>query len=118
MKCEVIRIGVVSEKVISLNSTDIDPIPYYVEMFKKEFNDDYLVMNDRTKLIFQDFITGSEYEFKSPVEGKVFKLEDGAWRTSKVQKVINPILFITQNSVYALHNDKLLRDYKLEILDI
>lgn len=52
-----------------------------------------------------------------PIVGKVYTIDNGAWHTSTVNRIINNII-ITRNSVYAIHNISDLREKRLSDLGI
>lgn len=53
-----------------------------------------------------------------PIIGHSFSLNGGGWHTSKVKKIIDDCVIITNNSVYAIHDISSFRERKLNNLGI
>jgi hypothetical protein len=54
----------------------------------------------------------------SPIVGQPFTINNNNWHTSKIELIISDNILITKNSVYAIHNNSVMRDQKLKDLGI
>lgn len=53
-----------------------------------------------------------------PVVGQSFTINNSSWYTSKVEKIIDDFIIITNNSVYAIHNLSDVRNKKINNLGL
>jgi len=100
-----------SEKPLLLIFSKPDPpIGYYTEVLRKASKERYNFL--RTNGIIRQDI-GYSYGFYDLIEfpkiGDCFNIGDKGWKTTKVTDIISESIFITENSVYAIHNIELYR---------
>lgn len=106
---------------------------YYVDILKKECGDTYKYLRTDKTIVgtpdnFKSSLLG--YKRKDSIKGihiedpkvgqiyEFFSVNIGYWQTSSVVKVVTEDIFITKNSVYAIHDTSKLRDKKLNDLGI
>lgn len=53
-----------------------------------------------------------------PIIGQSFTINNSSWCTSRIEIIISDNILITKNSVYAIHNNLIMRDQKLKDLGI
>lgn len=53
-----------------------------------------------------------------PIVGQAYTINNSAWHTSTVERIIEDCVLITKNSVYAIHDPARIRDKKLGELGI
>jgi hypothetical protein len=54
----------------------------------------------------------------NPIIGQSFTINNSSWYTSKVEKIIDDFIIITNNSVYAIHNLSDVRNKKINNLGL
>lgn len=122
MKYNIYRIGIINP-VRALSMDDIVSIrlmkdtnkvtEFYISLLESEIDDKIILIRDK----FRQDLPDKEFEVSGDPEiGKSFKLDGGYWGTSKVIYIINEMIFITQNSVYAIHNKQHFRNIAIDDL--
>jgi hypothetical protein len=123
MWCNVYRIGIIDpidakclDDVLSIRlMKDTNQVTeFYTSLLEHELAKDkststITIVRDQ----FRQDLPDEEFEVSTAEIGKSFKLSNGIWRTSKVIAIINDMIFMTHNSVYALHNKQKFRSITL-----
>jgi hypothetical protein len=121
-KVEILKIGTIiimpkiGNGLFLMLVSDGGPIyDYYIDILKKRCGDDYSYLKTE-KFIIED---SHVQKFDSdPEVGKTFTINNGSWQTSTVTRIVSDSVFITKNSVYAIHEVDKLRHQKLNDLGI
>lgn len=124
--------GLGDKSIILLVEEDDPTTSYYLSIFKKYCESNSLatlktaggVVRPSGSTRFSGFHTTAELKHisgvsdGSPAIGHSFTVNGGTWGTSKVVFVVNDNIFITSNSIYAIHSKSDMRDQKLNKLGI
>jgi hypothetical protein len=115
----IIRRNLMRPETILMVVSDGGPVyDYYIDILRKSCGDDYKYLKTE-KLIGAVSHPKSVQKFDSePEVGKAFTINNGAWQTSTVTRIVSDSIFITKNSVYAIHEVDKLRHQKLNDLGI
>jgi hypothetical protein len=119
-KVEILKIGTIIPKTIIMVVSDGGPVyDYYIDILKKRCGDDYSYLKTEKFIIGEVSHPKSVQKFDSdPEVGKTFTINNGSWQTSTVTRIVSDSVFITKNSVYAIHEVDKLRHQKLNDLGI
>lgn len=105
-------------------------IDYYVNILKENCGNDYVYLSTDQSIVgtpevFRSSLLGNVKEKRlkgtydgDPEVGSIFTIDNGAWHTSTVLKVIEEDIIITKNSVYAIHDISKMRNKRLKDLGI
>lgn len=93
-----------------------DTKKFYIEILQSNIKGDFKFLRCGDNIIKGYKTLGiKDHDINEmPKVGNIFRLH--SWETSKVIEVLNDSIFITQNSVYVIHNKHLMRKLKLEKL--
>jgi hypothetical protein len=118
-----------SERLIMTISEDINNVSFYYLSKLKEYCQSNNISTVDGKGIVPS--TGSVFSKHIRTNKNIFGIEDaplvidqsytisnGAWHSSKVKSIISEYMFITKNSVYAIHDLSIMRSEKLKDLGI
>lgn len=102
---------------------------YYVDILRDKCGDDYKYLRTDQAIIGKPEVykgtSSGKFEIENkligvinyePMVGISFNL--GFWHTSTVMRILDESVFLTKNSVYAIHDVSLLREKRLNDLGI
>lgn len=131
MDFEVIKIGKILPPILNKSKTIMivnnggEIIDFYVNKLTNDFNNEFAFIKSEQSLIGTSF-TGTVWAKRGssiiislndlPNIGEFFYIEK--YRSSKVVKIIDNQIIITEDSVYALHNQSNIRESRLNDLGI
>lgn len=107
-----------------------EPCDTYVRMLREHCSEEYAMLKASKSIIGSpkmgmrghlNVCEGHSIKGKEdapPMEGQPYYIDEGSWRTSTVERIIEGCVLITKNSIYALHDPTERRDKKLEQLGI
>lgn len=137
LKLKILKIGNIlpsvkedtSNSTIMVISDGDEIISYYVSIVSEYFKSDenYSILKSSGDIINQLYRNTFSKDRKLgligfaddyPKVGEIFTINGHVWHTSMVNIIIDDCILVTKNSLYALHNDSILRDKKLKKLGI
>lgn len=119
-KVEILKIGTIIPETILMVVVDGGPVyDYYIDILRKSCGNDYKYLKTEKLIVGAVSHPKSVQKFDSePEVGKAFTINNGSWQTSTVTRIVSDSVFITKNSVYAIHEVDKLRHQKLNDLGI
>ena len=126
---ELIKIGQVlddyntsTKKTIMLIADGDNLINYYIKIFIDKVGDDYHILMANADTFIRSYRRVSSVikgvPDNEPIVGKRFTINNLMWGTSTVKVIVDDSIFITKNSVYAIHDVSKIREKKLKELGI
>ncbi len=117
IEVEIIKLGIIIGKQTILIDNNRGPIvEYYTKLLKHEFHTQKF-KPFKTQDILKDVTIFGKCDGE-PVIGQPYSINNYTWRTSMVNYIIEGVIIITNNSVYAIHSVGEFRNAKLEKLGI
>ena len=102
---------------------------YYVSILMQNCNEYSFLKTTKSIVgkpqVFRSSLLGNQFmdtlkglSDGDPVVGQSFTINNSSWYTSKVEKIIDDFIIITNNSVYAIHNLSDVRNKKINNLGL